>query len=122
MLATLLTYWSGIAGGIFAPCLSIGAALGADIGHLTNNPIAGCAMIGMAAFLSGTIQAPITAFVIIYEMTGQHQMLVPIMLASLMAFMVARLLGAKHLYPMLSLNYQYLLDEKIKADARRRSN
>jgi H+/Cl- antiporter ClcA len=109
ILATLLTFWSGIAGGIFAPCLSIGAALGADIGQWTNMPIASCAMIGMAAFLSGTIQAPITSFVIIYEMTGQHQMLVPIMLASLTAFMVGRLLGAEHLYPTLSSNYRHLL-------------
>ena len=115
MLATLLTYWSGIAGGIFAPCLSIGAALGADIGRFTGMPIASCAMIGMAAFLSGTIQAPITSFVIIYEMTDHHLMLVPIMLASLTAFMVARLLGAKHLYPSLSLNYQYLLNDAPKA-------
>ena len=112
--ATLLTYWSGIAGGIFAPSLSIGAALGADIGHWMNIPIASCAMIGMAAFLSGTIQAPITSFVIIFEMTGHHEMLTPIMLASLMAFMVARLAGAKHLYPTLSQNYQYLLPVKTK--------
>ena len=109
ILATLLTYWCGIAGGIFAPCLAIGAALGADVGHWLNFPISSCAMIGMAAFLSGTIQAPITSFVIIFEMTGHHQMLVPIMLGSLTSFMVARLLGAKHLYQALSLNYGYLL-------------
>lgn len=114
ILATLLTYWSGIAGGIFAPCLSIGAALGSDVGHWLNVPVASCAMIGMAAFLSGTIQAPITSFVIIFEMTGHHQMLVPIMLASLTAFMIARLAGAKHLYPTLSLNYGYLMPAKDK--------
>ncbi|MBI4346240.1 MAG: chloride channel protein [Elusimicrobia bacterium] len=109
MLATLLTYWSGIAGGIFAPSLSIGAALGADMGHWLGLPVASCAMIGMAAFLSGTIQAPITSFVIIFEMTGHHHMLTPIMLASLLAFIVARVLGAEHLYPTLSKNYQSLL-------------
>lgn len=111
ILATLLTYWCGIAGGIFAPCLSIGAAVGADIGRWTHMSTASCATIGMAAFLSGTIQAPITAFVIIYEMTGHHQMLVPVMLASLTAYMVARILGAKHLYPTLSLNYRFLLND-----------
>jgi H+/Cl- antiporter ClcA len=108
MLATLLTYWSGIAGGIFAPCLSIGAALGGDLGRLLGAPIASCAMVGMAAFLSGTIQAPITSFVIIFEMTGHHQMLVPIMLGAAAAFMVARLLRAEHLYRSLSLDYEYL--------------
>lgn len=107
--ATLLTYWSGIAGGIFAPCLSIGAALGADIARLLGVSVASCALIGMAAFLSGTIQAPITSFVIIFEMTGHHQMLLPIMLGSLISFMIARLLGAKHLYQALAENYSYLL-------------
>jgi H+/Cl- antiporter ClcA len=115
MLATLLTYWSGIAGGIFAPSLSVGAALGADIAHWFRYPIATCVMIGMAAFLSGTIQAPITSFVIIFEMTGgHHQMLTPVMLGSLVAFIVARLLGAEHLYPTLSKNYQFLIPAQGK--------
>lgn len=114
--ATLLTYWSGIAGGIFAPCLSIGSAVGSDIAHWLGIPVASCAMMGMAAFLSGTIQAPITSFVIIFEMTGHHDMLLPIMLSSLLAFMVARLLGAQHLYKSLSENYNYLLEpEKMDA-------
>lgn len=108
--ATLFTYCSGIAGGIFAPALSIGAALGADVGQCLGFPIASCALIGMAAFLSGTIQAPITAFVIIFEMTGHHGMLIPIMLASLIAFMAARLVKAKHLYQSLAENYRPLLD------------
>ncbi len=110
MAATWLTYWSGIAGGIFAPCLSMGASLGAGIGRLLHAPVAACAVIGMAAFLSGAIQAPITALVIIFEMTGQHQMLLPVMLASLIAFMTARLLGAKHFYQVLAASYGPLLD------------
>lgn len=109
MAATLLTYWSGIAGGIFAPCLSMGSALGAWFGHELGASIASCALIGMAAFLSGAIQAPITAFVIIFEMTGHHQMLLPIMLASLLAFMAARVFGAKHLYQALAGYYQDVL-------------
>ncbi len=107
--ATWMTYWSGIAGGIFAPCLSMGSAMGADIGTLMNLSVASCALVGMAAFLSGTIQAPMTSFVIIFEMTGHHQMLLPIMLASLIAFMVAKIVGARHLYQSLALNYEYLL-------------
>jgi H+/Cl- antiporter ClcA len=110
MAATLLTYWSGIAGGIFAPSLSIGAALGSGIGRMLSVSIASCALVGMAAFLSGTIQAPITAFVIIFEMTGHHQMLPPIMMGALLGFMVARLVGAEHLYQALSRNYAYLLE------------
>lgn len=102
MAATLLTYWSGIAGGIFAPCLSMGAGLGAGIGYLSGGVTATCAVIGMAAFLAGTIQAPMTAFVIIFEMTGYHQMLLPVMLASLSAVLTARLCGARHLYQTLA--------------------
>lgn len=113
MAATLVTYWSGIAGGIFAPCLSVGAALGASMGQWIGISTASCALIGMAAFLSGTIQVPITAFVIIFEMTGYHQMLVPIMLGSLVAFMTARLLKAPHLYQSLSENYLSLLPKGV---------
>jgi len=112
--ATLLTYWSGLAGGIFAPSLSIGSGLGSSIGHWMNVSVAGCALLGMAAFLSGTIQAPITSFVIIFEMSGgHHEMLLPVMLASLIAFMTARLLGAAHLYPTLSTGYQYLMETPL---------
>ena len=102
MAATLLTYWSGIAGGIFAPCLSMGSGLGAGIGRLSGDVTTTCAVIGMAAFLAGTIQAPMTAFVIIFEMTGYHQMLLPVMLASLIAVLTARLFGTKHLYQTLA--------------------
>ncbi len=110
MLATLLTYWSGIAGGIFAPCLSMGASLGANIGYWMHISIPSCALIGMAAFLSGSIQAPITSFVIIFEMTGHHQMLLPIMLSSLIAYFIARIFRAQHLYQALSKDYQFTLE------------
>lgn len=111
IFSTLFTYWSGIAGGIFAPCLSIGAAIGSNIGDWMGMPISSCAMIGMAAFLSGTIQAPITSFVIIFEMTSHHELLLPIMLSSLLSFMVTRLLGAKHLYQTLAANYNFLIND-----------
>jgi H+/Cl- antiporter ClcA len=105
MASTLFTYWSGIAGGIFAPCLSIGAAMGADIAMWTRGPAGSAALLGMAAFLAGTIQAPMTSFVIIFEMTGHHRMLLPIMLVSLIAFMTARVLGARHFYQSLASAY-----------------
>lgn len=50
-----------------------------------------------------------TSFVIIFEMTGHHQMLVPVMLASLIAFMTAKLLKTEHLYKSLAGNYEALL-------------
>jgi H+/Cl- antiporter ClcA len=104
--ATLLTYWSGVAGGIFAPALSIGAAIGAAVSHLTGGSVASGAMVGMAAFLAGTIQAPITSFVIIFEMTGHHSFLLPIMMGSLLGMLTARGLGAAHLYQTLAEVYE----------------
>ena len=115
MAATLFTYWSGIAGGIFAPSLSIGSAIGAWVASCQHGPIGACAVIGMAAFLSGTIQAHVTSFVIIFEMTNQHQMLLPVMLASLIGYMTARLFKAKHLYQTLAANYEKMF--KIEAAA-----
>lgn len=112
--ATLFTYWSGIAGGIFAPCLSMGSGLGAWIASAEGGPVAACAVLGMAAFLSGAIQAPITSFVIIYEMTGQHQMLLPIMLASLLGTMTAKLFKTRHLYQALASDYTRLLNTEAK--------
>lgn len=112
MAATIFTYWSGIAGGIFAPCLSMGSAVGAVVGQWLHNPISTCAMMGMAAFLAGTIQAPMTSFVIIYEMTGRHEMLLPIMLASLIGYMISRLFGARHLYQTLASFYIPMLSQE----------
>lgn len=111
ILTTLFTDWSGVPAGIFAPSLSIGATLGGNVGMWLGASVASCALIGMASFLSGTIQAPITSFVIIFEMTGHHQMLLPIMLGSLIAFMVSRVLGTPHLYLELSNNYKYLIED-----------
>jgi H+/Cl- antiporter ClcA len=112
LAATVLTYCSGMAGGIFAPCLSIGAALGASLADLLRDPASSGALIGMAALLSGTIQAPITSFVIIFEMTGHHDMLLPVMLSAMLAFMVSRLLGMPPLYHALSHGYRELLPPK----------
>jgi H+/Cl- antiporter ClcA len=116
-LATLFTYLSGVSGGIFAPCLAIGAAIGSSIGSLALVASETCAIVGMAAFLSGTIQAPMTAFVIIFEMTNQHNMLLPVMLGAMIAFMVARLVKAQHLYDALAAGYDSLLGPEGRKSA-----
>jgi chloride channel protein, CIC family len=105
MLSTLLTFWSGLAGGIFAPCLSIGAAVGSALSGWLHAPIASAALIGMAAFLAGTIQAPMTCFIIVFEMTNDHHLLLPTMLACLIAVIAARLTGSPHLYKTLASFY-----------------
>ena len=83
---TVLSYLSGMAGGIFSPCLSIGAGLGfsvAKLCHFANFKV--CGLLGMVAFFSGVIQAPLTAVIIIMEMTDEHILIIPFMVAAFLA-------------------------------------
>ncbi|HJV34038.1 chloride channel protein [Geomonas sp.] len=83
---TVLSYLSGMAGGIFSPSLSIGAGLGfsvAKICHFANFKV--CALLGMVAFFSGAIQAPLTAVIIIMEMTDEHILIIPFLVAAFLA-------------------------------------
>ena len=83
---TLLSYLSGMAGGIFSPCLSIGAGMGFSLGklaHLTN--LKTCGLLGMVAFFTGVVQAPLTAVIIVMEMTDEHIFILPFMVTALLA-------------------------------------
>ncbi len=93
-ISTWLSAWSGVPGGIFAPSLSVGAGIGADIAQLTGSP-AGAALIaiGMAGFLAAVTQAPITAFIIVMEMVDGHAMVLSLMAAALGASGLSRLLS-----------------------------
>ena len=103
LVATIVSYLSGIPGGIFAPSLAIGAGLGANIADLlTGTPAGAVAIVGMVAYFSGVVQAPITAFVIVMEMTDNHDMVIPLMAASLIASGVSRLICRKPLYKALA--------------------
>ena len=87
--------------------------MSASAGAWTNQPLAAGALLGMAAFLSGSIQAPMTSFVIIFEMSGHHQMLLPLMLAALLPFMLARLLKVPPLYKTLAAAYRPVLEVSV---------
>lgn len=92
MLATLASYLSGIPGGIFAPSLATGAGIGADLGHwLPVAPLSTMILLGMLAYFCGVVQAPLTAFVIVMEMTATSDMT----LALIATAFIAR--GASHL-------------------------
>lgn len=90
-LATWLTAWSGIPGGVFAPALSIGAGLGHDVGMLMGiDEHRTLIAIGMAAFLAAVTQAPLTSFIIVMEMVeGQHLVLV-LMISTVVSSQLAR--------------------------------
>lgn len=106
MLATFVSFISGIPGGLFAPSLSAGAGIGQSVAVLLGQSNSGpMIVIGMAAYFAGVVQAPITAFVIVMEMTDNHAMVVPLMLATLLAAAVSRIVCPKPLYKALANNY-----------------
>lgn len=93
-VATWLTVWSGAPAGIFAPSLSIGAALGRDIALLTAYPYAPALIaLGMVGFLAAATQAPLTAFIIVMEMVDGHAMVLSLMACAVIASTVSRVLS-----------------------------
>lgn len=106
-LATLLAYLSGIPAGLLAPSLSVGAGLGqlvADIGGLAS--AVPFAILGMCAYLAGLTQAPLTSFVIVMEMTGEHAMVLPLMITAALATAVSKLISPP-LYQTLAHRYSH---------------
>jgi len=90
MLATLLSYFSGIPGGVFAPSLAIGAGVGQDLANLGLGQVSSSTWIAlsMAAFLAAVTQAPITAFVIVMEMIDGHALVVSLIASAFLASLV----------------------------------
>ena len=98
-MATLLSAISGIPGGIFAPSLAIGAGIASDIALLFPDvPIGALVLIGMVSYLTGVVQAPITSFVIVSEMSNDHAMVIPLMTAALIATATSRMVVSEGLY------------------------
>ncbi|RCS25819.1 chloride channel protein [Phyllobacterium salinisoli] len=104
-LAGVLSTISGIPGGIFAPSLAVGAGLGSSLGLLFGANASLAAVLGMAGYFAGVVQAPMTAFVIILEMTGNHNNVIPLMCASMIGYGAARLISHEPLYHGLSRVY-----------------
>jgi H+/Cl- antiporter ClcA len=95
--------FSGIPGGIFAPSLAVGAGIGADLSAwFPNVPVGALIILGMGAYFTGVVQAPITAVVILMEMTDDQTITVPLMAASLIAYSISRLVCSKPLYKSLA--------------------
>ena len=102
MITTSLTLGMGFVGGVFAPSLFIGGTLGAAFGTLvapSYAPAAGVfGVIGMGAVFAGAARAPMTAVLLIIEMTGQHALLLPLMLATVLATFISRFLSRGTLF------------------------
>ncbi|HUY10622.1 MAG TPA: chloride channel protein, partial [Candidatus Dormibacteraeota bacterium] len=101
-LATALTLGSGGSGGVFAPSLFIGAFLGDGYGHivhglfpLVTGPAAAYGLVAMAALFAAAAEAPITAIMIVFEMSNDYTIILPLMVAVVIASLLGRrLLGA----------------------------
>ncbi len=107
LLATTFTLGSGNSGGVFAPSLFMGAVLGGIVGTVANmfwpevvvHPGA-YALVGMAAVFSGAARAPITAVLIVFEMSGDYQLILPLMLATVLSTLLAELLFKDSIYTL----------------------
>lgn len=106
LLATLVSYLSGIPGGIFAPSLAAGAGFGQNLAHLMPYaPEGAVVLLGMVAYFAGVVQAPITAFVIVLEMTADTAMVVPLMATALLATAASRAVCPQPLYKALARGF-----------------
>lgn len=103
LIASWLSSWAGVPGGLFGPSLSIGAGLGADVAWLLDSPH-GPALIalGMCGFLAAVTQTPITAMIIVMEMTDGHSMVLSLMTCALLASLIARMIS-RPLYSTMAL-------------------
>lgn len=106
LAATVVSYVSGIPGGIFAPSLSIGAALGSVLAPLVHGaPVGAMILLGMTAYFCGVVQAPITSAVIVMEMTANQSLMIPLMATAFLSFAVSRLVCRRPLYGVLARRF-----------------
>jgi CIC family chloride channel protein len=107
IVATSLTIGIGGSGGVFAPSLFIGAMLGSAYGQIAHNvapgvsgPAGAYALIGMGAVFAGAARAPITAVVIMFELTGEYTIILPLMTAIVLATGISHVLTRDSIYTL----------------------
>jgi len=107
LFATTTTLGSGGSGGIFAPSLFMGAMLGGAAGFLFQHIFPGVtaqpgayALVGMGAMVAGATHAPLTAVVILFEMTDNYSIILPLMTAVVVALIVSKRLCAQSIYTL----------------------
>ncbi|MBM9485407.1 chloride channel protein [Pseudomonas sp. R11F] len=103
-LATVVTYFSGIPGGIFAPSLAVGAAVGANAAEFFNVAAQPMIALCMVGFLAAVTQSPITAAIIVMEMIDSHGMVISLMGVALIAKAVSARMGPE-LYQQLARGF-----------------
>lgn len=110
LIATPACYGTGNAGGIFGPSLFIGAMIGGSVGwvahalfpHITANPGA-YALVGMGTAFAGIVRTPMTSVIMIFEMTRDYSIIVPLMISNLISFIISQRLQRAPIYEALAL-------------------
>ncbi|NHA67484.1 chloride channel protein [Phycicoccus flavus] len=107
IVATSLTIGIGGSGGVFAPSLFIGAMLGAAFGAVAHvllpgvaGPVGAYGLIGMGAVFAGAARAPITAVIIMFELTSEYSIILPLMTAIVIATLVSHALSGDSIYTL----------------------
>ena len=103
--ATSVSVASGVPGGVFTPMLLVGGAVGALFAHAavllgTAEPgtVGGFALVGMAATTAASIHAPLTAAVLVFELSGDYPIVLPLLVATVVATTLSRALGSESIY------------------------
>jgi CIC family chloride channel protein len=122
MFATTASVTSGSPGGVFTPTLFIGAALGGVVGNFmhflfpnTTGPPGSYALVGMGALLAATTRAPITATVLIAELTGNYVVVLPLLLSNGLAAMLTRKIDSVYTHELRKrgITWEGTLEQKI---------
>jgi CIC family chloride channel protein len=108
LIATTACYGTGNAGGIFGPSLFIGAMLGGAVGTLAHQilpdftgGVGAYALVGMGALFAGVVRVPLTSVIMIFEMTRDYSIIVPLMISNLISFYISRRLQEEPIYEAL---------------------
>jgi CIC family chloride channel protein len=107
-LLTISSYGTGVPGGIFAPLLVLGALIGLGVGEITQQIIPSAvpvpavfAVVGMAAYFTAIVRAPLTGVVLIIEMTGNYEQMLPLLISCFFAYAVTEYLKDMPIYEVL---------------------
>jgi len=116
---TVLCLGSGVPGGLFTPSLAFGALLGGFVGHWPEMQPALAAVVGAGAALAATTQGPISAVVLIMELTGQDRSFVaPLLLAVVIATLVSRFIEPRSIYDARLTDEQIAQRQRLREPAR----
>lgn len=112
-IATIVSYCSGIPGGLFAPSLSVGAGMGGWVAQFLPHTTPGAVvLLGTVAYFSAVVQAPLTATVIVMEMCDNQQVTLALLASSFLAFGVSKMICKQPLYGALAERFLRNIDPK----------